>query len=236
MSLREIYSGIQNTMLAKLKQNNIITHPGAKGTATENDWLSWLKDYLPNRYKADKAQVIDSRGELSDEIDIVIYDAQYSPMILNANTTKYVTAESVYAIFEVKQNLNKEHIEYAYNKLKSVTKLHRTSAQVKYSTGIKDGKTPERIIGGLLTTSCDWKKNVKDNIEKNNLGGKLELICCIEKGTYLYDDDAIKMFSEDEALIAFYFELLKKLQSLGTVTAIEFDEYMDCIGNEEVEY
>ena len=235
MDLKELYKGIQKAMLAHLKQNDCIGHPVAKGVATEDDWLSWLKDYLPKRYKVDKAQVIDSLGNLSDEIDIVIYDSQYSPMIFNKNMTKYITAESVYAVFEVKQNLNKEHLEYACNKLKSVTKLYRTSAPVKYSTGIKDGKTPERIIGGLLTTSCDWKKNVKDNIEKNNLGGKLELICCIEKGTYLYNDDAIKMFSEDEALIAFYFELLKKLQSLGTVTAIDFNEYMNCIGNEEGE-
>lgn len=228
MNLKELYSKMQNTMLASLKQNDIITHPIAKGSATESDWLIWMQTYLPKRYKADKAFVIDSNCDLSDEIDIVIYDAHYSPMIFDEKGVKYITAESVYAVFEVKQNLNKEHIEYAQKKLESVRKLYRTSVKVKYSTGWKDGKEPEQIIGGLLTTSCDWIKEIKENVCKYN-NSVLEMICCIENGSYIYNEGRIEEFVKDEALVAFYFELLKVLQSLGTVTAIDFNEYMNCI-------
>ena len=229
MNLMKLYSSIQKTMLSKLQENDSITHSIAKGSASENDWLQWLKTYLPSRYKVDKAFVIDSKGEISDEIDIVIYDAHYSPMIFNEKGVKYITAESVYAVFEVKQNLNKEHIEYAQKKLESVRKLYRTSAKVKYSTGWKDGKEPEQIIGGLLTTSCDWIKEIKENVCKHNNNSVLEMICCIENGSYIYNEGRIEEFVKDEALVAFYFELLKVLQSLGTVTAIDFNEYMNCI-------
>ena len=229
MKLRKLYSGIQKTMLANLQVNNSIIHAVAKGSATENNWLQWLKTYLPTRYKVDKAFIIDSKGGKSDEIDIVIYDAHYSPMIFNEKGVKYITAESVYAVFEVKQNLNKKHIEYAQKKLESVRKLYRTSAKVKYSTGWKDGKEPEHIVGGLLTTSCDWIKDVKRNVSKYNENNMLDIICCIEKGSYIQNERNIDEYEMDEALVAFYFELLKILQSLGTVTAIDFNEYMNCI-------
>ena len=222
MDLKELFSGIQNTMMSKLKQNNTIIHPTAKGSATENDWLYWMETYLPKRYKVDKAFIIDSKGGMSEEIDIVIYDAHYSPLIFNEKGVKYITAESVYAVFEVKQNLNKEHIEYSQKKIDSVRKLYRTSDRVKYSTGWKDGKDPEHIVGGLLATSCDWIKNIKGNISKYNKNNILEIICCIENGTYICSEGNIEEFAKGETLISFYFELLKILQSLGTVTAIDF--------------
>lgn len=242
IDLKIIYRDLQNTMITSLKFNkkNII-HSVSKGNATESNWLNWMSKYLPSRYKVDKAFVIDSNGGLSEEIDIVIYDAHYSPMILNKDGTKYVTAESVYAVFEVKQILDKKNLNYASKKIESVRRLHRTSADVKYSTGPVKGKNPSTIFGGLLTTSVKWKSSIKNkllgltkNFRKDNF---LDFICCIENGTFIIENDnfnSIEESSPENALIVFYFTLLKKLQSVGTVTAIEFNEYLKCINNEKV--
>ena len=54
-------------------------HPGTKGDASENVWLDLLNTYLPKRYQAAKAHVVDSNGTFSDQIDVVVYDRQYSP-------------------------------------------------------------------------------------------------------------------------------------------------------------
>ncbi|MGV8294042.1 DUF6602 domain-containing protein, partial [Pseudomonas aeruginosa] len=35
-------------------------HPGTKGDASENVWIDMLYTYLPNRYQAVKAHVVDS--------------------------------------------------------------------------------------------------------------------------------------------------------------------------------
>ena len=40
-----------------------------------------LRKYLPRRYTATKAHVVDSLGSFSDQIDVVIFDRQYSPFI-----------------------------------------------------------------------------------------------------------------------------------------------------------
>lgn len=38
----------------------------------------WFNDYLPKRYKAAKATVVDSQGNISEQIDLALYDIQYS--------------------------------------------------------------------------------------------------------------------------------------------------------------
>ncbi|MDD7458107.1 MAG: hypothetical protein PUK83_06760, partial [Clostridia bacterium] len=105
VEIKTLFKGMQEQMITKLNAQEFISHPGTKGDVTENNWLSWMKEFLPKRYEADKAFVIDSDGHVSDQIDIVIYDKQYSPIVFKQNGALYVTSESVYAVFEVKQEL-----------------------------------------------------------------------------------------------------------------------------------
>ena len=74
IDIKNLFKSMQNQMLASLSTQEFIKHPGTKGDATENNWLSWMRRFLPKRYAVDKAFVIDSDGNLSDQIDIVIYD------------------------------------------------------------------------------------------------------------------------------------------------------------------
>jgi hypothetical protein len=67
------------TRLARVRE--LIEHPTEKGDASEGVWLELLQNYLPKRYEARRAHVVDSLGEFSDQIDIVIHDRQYSPFI-----------------------------------------------------------------------------------------------------------------------------------------------------------
>ena len=121
-------------MITKLSTNRMsIIHPGAKGDVSELNWIQWLKDYLPKRYCVDKAFIIDCENNISDQIDVVIYDQQYSPFVFNQDSVIYIPAESVYAVFEVKKELNKEYIEYAEKKAGSVRSLHRTSAPIPHA-------------------------------------------------------------------------------------------------------
>ena len=107
-SLKTLYSALQEEMIAKANFSSVLNHPTDKGDNTEDNWISWFSEYLPKRYKAAKATVIDSNGAISDQIDVVLYDAQYSYLAFNNNGTLYIPAESVYAVFEVKQDLTKD--------------------------------------------------------------------------------------------------------------------------------
>ena len=102
---------------------------------SEGRWIQMLQNHLPARYQVNKAFVIDSKNQCSDQIDIVIHDRQYSPFVLKFDSALYVPAESVYAIFEVKQEMSGNEVNYAAGKIASVRRLHRTSIPIPHAGG-----------------------------------------------------------------------------------------------------
>ena len=89
-------------MLAQLHVGGLIEHGPTAGAATERHWIGLFERYLPKRYRASSAFVIDSRGNRSRQIDIAIYDHFYSPLLFPQESAVHIPAESVYAVFEVK--------------------------------------------------------------------------------------------------------------------------------------
>ena len=155
--LVEILNGLQSRLEGELRGSRAaITHPSARGEASEDDWLRVLKDHLPRRYEADRAFVIDSLGDCSDQIDIVIYDRQYSPLLYNQANQRYIPAESVYGVLEVKQDLSREHVLYAGEKAASVRRLQRTSAPILHAGGAYEPRPLPRIVAGLVTYQSTW--------------------------------------------------------------------------------
>src|SRR6266496_1728468 len=151
VDLRDIFLGLQRQMIAILQaEREILRHPGTKGASTELQWLKTLESYLPKRYCVDRAFVLDCDSSLSEQIDIVIYDRQYSPFLFNQDDAKYVPAEAVYAAIEVKQELNPENIAYAGKKAASVRRLRRTSAPIHHAGGTLGPKEPPNILAGIV--------------------------------------------------------------------------------------
>lgn len=241
--LKNLFISLQTRLSHSLgASQRALTHPGAKGEASETNWLDLLCNHLPHRYRADKAFVIDSKGECSDQIDVVIYDRQYTPTLYNHDGQLFVPAESVYAVFEVKQNLDKDHIEYAGLKAASVRKLHRTSARIAHAGGEYQPREPFPITAGILTYQSSWRPPfgdpLKDVLSNRPKDGRLDLGCSVAHGTFeaSYQSDnsvALSVHEGELGLIYFFFRLLGKLQSLGTVTAIDYSTYLSQVFGSE---
>lgn len=231
--LRQMFLNLQKQMIAQLgAQREVITHPTAKGDASELRWLEMLKKYLPKRYELSKAFVVDCTGDASEQIDIVVYDQQYSPFLFHEAGAIFVPAESVYAVFEVKQDLNRTNIEYAGKKAESVRRLKRTSAPVPYVKGKYPPKKLFHIIAGIIALGCDWKERIGANIENacNRLSQRqiIELGCSLQYGAFearygeTFKADVSK---PDDSLIFFFLRLLNSLQQVGTTPAIDISKY-----------
>ena len=230
-SLRDVYKQVQSQMVANLAASNTaVFHSGEKGSSSEADWIEWCKTYLPKRYRIDKAFVVDSRDNFSDQIDMVIYDAQYSLLVFEHNNVKYVPAESVYCIFEIKQDLSKPNLDYAGDKAQSVRRLYRTSAPVPHAGGIHPPKELHFIPAGILTLKSSWTESLGDTFKANILSlvgnSSLQLGCVINEGAFsISDNGKIEISQRDVALISFYFKLLSCLQSIATVPVIDIKAY-----------
>lgn len=233
--LKKIFLGLQKEMALKLgNARTVIGHPVAKGDVTENSWREMLGKYLPKRYAVKKAFIVDSEGNQSDQIDLVIFDQHFSPMLLHEEDAYYIPAESVYAVFEIKQEVSKKELAYAGKKAKSVRQLKRTSTHITHIGGRNAPVVPKGIIAGLLSLKTTHKsgfsaKCVAD-IKALPDDQRLNLICALEHGSVTVAKDAtgklvVDTFPPEQALIQFFLGLLSQLQAIGSVPAIDIKAY-----------
>src|SRR5262249_18729093 len=100
IDLAEIFLLVQRQMLACLEVGDAFEHAGASGSASEQRWIDLFNRYLPHRYRASPAFVVDADGRRSRQIDLAIYDNLYSPLLFPHDSGVHIAAESVYAVFE----------------------------------------------------------------------------------------------------------------------------------------
>lgn len=201
-----------------------LPHPTSQGDLGEDAWISFLKSFLPSRYAVSKGFVFDSQGKISDQIDVIIYDRHHSPLILETpNGERYVTAESVYAVFEARPEVNEGNIRYALDKINSVRNLHRTSREMIASGKPVGPRELTHIIGGLLAKDSISEESIREHLETYD---GVDIVCAASEMTaFKRSSGEIEISDEREALPAFFYLLLDELHKLGTVAAIDIREY-----------
>ncbi len=205
-------------------------HPVLKGDASESVWLEMLQTYLPRRYSAERATVVDSTGSFSQQIDVVVFDRQYSPFIFNFQGQKVVPAESVYAVFEAKQSINLEQVRYAQEKVESVRRLHRTSLPIPHAGGVYPPKPLPHIMGGLLTFESDWSpalgKPLTEALDAAQTQLRLDLGCVAAHGTFGCNASGCStLLPLGKPATAFLLELIARLQTSATAPMIDVRAY-----------
>lgn len=230
--LKLAFTNEQAVLSSKLEfAEKSITHDGKRGDVAEQHILETLRRYLPRRYSADSAIVIDSHGCTSEQQDVVIYDPQFSPILLDQQDHKYVPAEAVYAVFEVKPTIHKEYLEYAGKKAASVRSLFRTSDPIPHAGGVYPPKPLIPITAGIIATRVDWSEGFGAAFRTNHqaLAGdfRLDAGVALHAGAFdVYAGPNDYTFADkDTALVFFIFRLLQRLQSVGTVGAINWNAY-----------
>jgi hypothetical protein len=231
-SLSQLLSGLHEDIQKRLEiSRTCLGHPGTKGDASEAVWLSMLENYLPQRYRAATAHVVDSEGTFSEQIDVVVFDRQYSPFIFSYQGQIIVPAESVYAVFEAKQTANAELVRYAQKKIESVRRLQRTSLPIPHAGGTYPAKPLIPILGGLLTFESDWSPAFgapfENVLKEAHDGNRLDLGCVAAHGHFSFDTamNAYRFTHEGKPATAFLFNLISRLQFSGTVPMIDVQAY-----------
>lgn len=237
IDLADHWARIQRRMALELEDARHQTHHGSGGDASEYDWAKWLGHYLPNRYSVLKdACVIDSLGNRSDQLDVVIYDRHFTPHVWVHEEKIWLPAESVYAVLECKAGLDRAHVDAAGNKVASVRRMERKSKlHVDNSGKVREKAEPKPMLGILVADRSDWAlplgKPLTDALASLQPLGRLDLICAVgaagvsiawgEEGS----PPAVRLAAGDHALIGFFAELVSALQAQGSVAPIDFDTY-----------
>jgi hypothetical protein len=232
--LRQAFARVHKRLAFELMHAaETITHDGERGRSTENDWLAILRSYLPRRYAVDGGIAVDSLGRTSDQIDVIIFDQQYTPALLETATIRLIPAEAIYAVFDAKPEISGTTLSYAADKAASVRRLKRTSVPIVHAGGTFPAKPVLPIIGGILAERVGWKDGFGNSFapQVRELATdplrKIDCGCGLSHGAFdIFDgDDRPALGRQDAGLVFFMFRLLNKLQSLGTVPAIDWNAY-----------
>ena len=230
--LREAFLLRQDQLLSTLGVGRSVgSHPVAVGDDSELNWRGMLKSILPTRYRVSKGFAIDSDGKRSGQIDLLIYDRHFSPVLLDVGDYVFIPAEAVFAALEVKQELSRETIEYAVTKVASVRDLHRTSAPVPFVEGSYKPKPLQHIVGGLLTMNSSWNPPLGEPLDEalHDFGGQgqLDIGCALRDGSFEVNEEggATARSDAESVLIFFVIRLLTRLQKMASPPAIEYDVY-----------
>jgi hypothetical protein len=237
--LQEAFALEQQLLQVKLElSTQSITHPGTLGDVNESYFIDVLRKYLPRRYAVDNGIVIDSTGATSDQIDVIIYDNQYTPTLLDQKNHRFVPAEAVYAVFEVKPTINKSYLEYAASKAESVRSLNRTSIPIVHAGGEFPAKDLFNIIAGIIAGNIDWVDGFEAHAfweNHSSLNEYKSLDCGLAVSGSYFDSysGSLEVGTSEQALAYFIFRLLQKLQSLGTVPAIDWNSYASLLAGKK---
>lgn len=239
----EIASAFRNKAIALrasfLAIRDVTSHPTERGSQAEADWAGLIRDFLPTRYSVGPIFAVDHLGNMSQQIDVAIYDTHYSPQWFGAASgTRFVPVESVYAVFEVKPEFNSKYLDYARTKVASVRALKRTSQSVVHKGGVykpeEIGVKP--ILGGFLTTRQGLAKPIDKLVKTQPVSSEVRFLnigICLDQFSFDYTPRVVgkevesKLDSREgeDALIHFCIRLFTQLQAIGTVPAIDMTKY-----------
>jgi hypothetical protein len=215
--------------------SKLTVHGPTIGDASEAGWRTMLEDFLPRRYAVKKAFVVDSKGNQSLQLDVVVHDRHFTPLFWEIDNAVFLPAESVYAVFEVKQELNLGYLREAGQKVASVRRLHRTSQRIVHAGGeVMKPKPPPAILGGLLAGRSGWSpafaQSVRDGLDGLEPDERLDLGCGLADGAFEVPAGARAAASlvtaDAQVGLAFLaMRLLARLQRMGTVPALDIDAY-----------
>src|SRR4051794_34848297 len=89
----------------------LVQHKAEKGRIVESVVKTALRSILPGRFSIGTGFVINSDGQSSSQLDLVIYDGHFnSPIVLEGGTGLF-PVECVYGHVEVKSRLDRDEID-----------------------------------------------------------------------------------------------------------------------------
>ena len=117
-------------------------HYGTQGMRRETAFRDFFRQHLAGRYGVSAGEVAEASGGISQQVDILIYDAVDSDPLDGDPDALVLAAESVYAAIEVKLTLDGASLREAAETVRSAKVLPRTALDFSYEPDDR-GRAPE---------------------------------------------------------------------------------------------
>lgn len=110
---------------AEFDSSTLINHNASKGAFREYIIQSCIRPFLPQAYGIAGGECFDMNGNVSKQLDAVVYDKLYSYIVPYTEDFIQFPYESIYGNVEIKSKLDKNELFNAISNIMSLKKLQR---------------------------------------------------------------------------------------------------------------
>ncbi|WP_137163398.1 DUF6602 domain-containing protein [Pseudomonas asiatica] len=160
--LEREFLNLQNNMLREYEISKDIKHPRDVGTVREVLLRTFLVEHklLPKRYAVSNTsvRVASTSGHLSNEIDILLYDALDAfTLMQRQDVYEVLPVEYCYGAIQVKSKLTKKELASGVDNIASFKRLRRMNSNHGFFVR-RDDKTQSEGFGIIFAydTDMDW--------------------------------------------------------------------------------
>ena len=162
-SVTEYIKVLGDELISAFAQGGLAPTPGIKGETRETAVRAKLRQLLPLGIGVGSGFVIDTDGNTSRQIDIVLYEEDMCPVFrLNESREgSFYPCEGVFAVGEVKSTIGSKETQDIIEKIASVRKLNRFA---RPTTGIGFRPYGTRMALGIAGKSYDQNAQGRNQI------------------------------------------------------------------------
>ncbi len=140
--IKENYLKMERELVTQLNYD-VTNQQATAGSYREEIWADFFRRIVPKKFNiARSVFIIDSKENISKEVDIAIYDEQYTPYIFNYGLIKFIPIEAVAAVVQCKSRYLDSNVleDWAH----SIDKLKTSNDSiVRVATYIHIGEKPK---------------------------------------------------------------------------------------------
>lgn len=149
-------------------------HELTTGTYREEVWKSLFEQIIPRKFCIDQGVfIIDSKGHISNEVDLAIFDEQYTPYIFKYGKIKFIPIEAVAVAIQCKSKDIDKASQWADSIKRLETSLDSVARVLKY---------------GLIETTLETNEELAQTFTRPIL------ILCSLCGTFPSGDQCVEGF------------------------------------------
>ena len=196
MDLTGVFDEVSKQMRSDfIKAQKSLSHAGLKGGANEEALHRFLRQYLPRTLDVTTGMIVDSQGNQSRQLDIILSDSAKTPIFYESSETRVIPIECAYAVIEVKAFLDKRELEKAYQNMQSVKSLVKKAyfeekgviAHTHTLYGREWDHWPiHHFVFAYDSSGIDSVLNNLNSLQASNeLHKRIDTICILEKGVIL---------------------------------------------------
>ncbi|MBU8596057.1 hypothetical protein CHH78_10330 [Shouchella clausii] len=200
---KQIYKNYIDMNKMMINELDLATaHDGLTGNYREEMWVKFFRGIIPMKYSiAQGVIIIDSKGRRSNEVDIAVYDEQYTPYVFQYNTLKFIPIEAVAVVIECKsQDWNKDELRKWSCSIKKLEPVRTGVARIVsgYATGLTNTvQTRTRPIHILASIHPIARETTFQKV-KQDLGAYFDFIICQQKGRAKNENREFKVLVKNE--------------------------------------